>query len=264
MRPTTLQYSATTSRAGYRQLEAAMLHMGHLCNALIRHRNAAHGSHRHAFNLNLQNSHLTDLHRHDPAFNRYARKLLVGATRQVNKSYRTCFKHADVGRPKTASSYQNRTVEISEPAVQHLRFRPDGWATIKIKGLPTIRFRTDQRLPKDAQPKAIRLTLKPRRLVVSLVYQRAPKDIGPPSRQPVGIDPGVKYNITTFSNDGTVLQTPGFDSRPHRKVKRLLLRKMQRQRDAALRDRRARFFSQQTRAGKTKRRFRRTEQPSAG
>ena len=264
VRPTTLQYSATTSRAGYRQLEAAMLHMGHLQNALIRHRNAAHGSHRHAFNLNLQNSHLTDLHRHDPAFNRYARRLLEGATRQVNKSYRTYFKHADVGRPKTASPYQNRTVEISEPAVQHLRFRPDGWATIKIKGLPTIRFRTDQRLPKDAQPQAIRLTLKPRRLVVSLIYQRAPKDIGPPSRQSVGIDPGVKYNITTFSNDGTVLQTPGFDSRPHRKVKRRLLRKMQRQRDAALRDRRTRFISQHTRAGKTKRRFRWTEQPSTG
>ena len=264
LRPTTLQYQATTTKVSYRRLEATMLHMGHLRNALIRHREAARGAHRHAFTLNLQNSHLTDLHRHDPAFNTYARRLLEATAREVNKSYRTYFKHADVGRPRTASPHQNRTIEISELSTQHLKLRKEGWATIKIKGLPTIRFRTDLRLPKDEQPQAIRITLKPRRFVVSLIYQRAPKDISLPSRQSVGIDPGVKHNITAVSDDNTIWQIPGFDSRPHLKVKRRLLRRMQRQRDDALRDQRARFISQRTRAGKTKRRFRWTGQPSAG
>ena len=56
-KPTTLQYRATTSEAGYRHLEQALLQLGHLRNALIRHRNAACGSHRHAFTFKLQNAH---------------------------------------------------------------------------------------------------------------------------------------------------------------------------------------------------------------
>ena len=106
--------------------------------------------------------------------------------------------------------------------------KPNSWATIRIKGLPTIRLQTDERMPTNAQPRAIRITLKPRRLVVSLVYQQEPTDLGEPPQQSVGIDPGVKHNITAVSDDGAVLQLPGFDSRPHRKVKRRLLRKLQR------------------------------------
>ena len=55
--------------------------MGHLRNTLIQHRDSARGSHRHTFKLNLQNTHLSDLHRHDPAFNKYARRLLESVAR---------------------------------------------------------------------------------------------------------------------------------------------------------------------------------------
>ena len=100
---TTLQYRATTSEAGYRRIKDALLQLGHLRNALIRHRESARGSHRHAFTLSLQNAHITDLHRNDPDFNSYARRLLASVAQNVNKSYRTYFKHPDVGRPRTAS-----------------------------------------------------------------------------------------------------------------------------------------------------------------
>ena len=176
-KPIPLQYAATTSEAGYRRLEAGMLQMGHLRNALIRHRNSARGSHRHAFTFKLQNAHLTDLHRHDPQFNPYSRRLLESVAKEVNKSYSTYFKHPEVGRPQTTSPYKNRTLEISEPGTQHLKARENGWATIRIKELPVIKFKSDSRLPKDEQPKVIRITLKPRRLVVSLIYQLEPKNI---------------------------------------------------------------------------------------
>ena len=103
MKPTTLQYPAGTSKASYRQLEQAMLQMRHPRNALIRHRDAAHGAHRHAFSLNLQNPHLTDLHRREPTFKKYACRLLESVAREVNKSCRTYFKLPDIGRPNTAS-----------------------------------------------------------------------------------------------------------------------------------------------------------------
>ena len=86
MRPIPLQYAADTSKHGYGRLEAAMLLMGHLRNALIRHRKIARGSHRHAFNFKLQNAHLTDLHRHHPEFNAYVRRLLGSVAIEVNKS----------------------------------------------------------------------------------------------------------------------------------------------------------------------------------
>ena len=259
---TTLQYRATTSKAGYSRIQDALLQMGYLRNALIRHRDSARSSHRRAFTLNIQNAHLTDLHRHDPQFNPYSRRLLESVAKEVNKSYSTYFKRPEVGRPQTASPYHNRTLEISEPANKHLKFSKKGWATVHVKGLPVVRFRTDQRLPANEQPKVIRITLKPRGIVVSLIYQKVPKNIGEPTKHSVGIDPGVKHNITAVSNDETVLQIPGFDSNPHLKVKKRLLRQMQRQRDQALKDGRARFTSQKTRTGKTKCRFRWNEQPS--
>ena len=177
-KPIPLQYAATTSQAGYRRLEAAMLQMGHLRNALIRHRNVARGSHRHAFTFNLQNAHLTDLHRHDPEFHAYSRRLLESVAREVNKSYSTYFKHTAVGRPQTASPYRNQTLEISEPATKHLKVKPNGHAAIRfgVKGLPVIRFQADQRLPDEEQPKVIRITLKPRRLTISLTYQSEPRE----------------------------------------------------------------------------------------
>ena len=58
-KPTPLQYAATTSEAGYRRLEAALALMGNLRNTLIRHRNAARGSHRLTFTFKLQNAHHT-------------------------------------------------------------------------------------------------------------------------------------------------------------------------------------------------------------
>ena len=132
----------------------------------------------------------------------YSRRLLESVAKGVNKSYSTYFKRPEVGRPQTASPYHNRTLEISEPANKHLKFSKKGWATVHVKGLPVIKFRTDQRLPENEQPKVIRITLKPRRLVVSLTYQLEPKTIGAPDRESVGIDPGVKHNITAVSDDG--------------------------------------------------------------
>ena len=84
-------------------------------------------------------------------------------------------------------------------------------------------------------------------MVVSLVYQQEPKELGEPPKQSVGIDPGVKHNITAVSDDETVLQLPGIDGKQYLKTKRRLLRKLRRQRDAAIKDERARFITQRIR-----------------
>ena len=111
-------------------------------------------------------------------------------------------------RRRTAQHRKSTTrtarIEVSEPSVEHLKVKPNRWATIKNQGTPHHQP-SDRRANalQTQQPKAIRITLKPRRLVVSLVYQQEPRDLGEPAKQSVGIDPGVKHNITAVSDDGT-------------------------------------------------------------
>ena len=259
-----LKYKATATRDGYRRIEQGMLDMGRLYNALITHRQSAKGSHRRHFSLKLQNAHLTDLHRHDPVYNRYARRLLESVAKRVNTSYAEFFKKPERGKPHTQSPFRFDTLELSEPANQHLKLSPNGkTASIHVKGLPRLSFQADGRLPQGQQPRVIRITRTPRRLNVCLVFQ-VNKEIPEARHQSVGIDPGVKHLLTAVNDAGNVLQVPGLKDNQHRKIKRRLLRKAQRQRNAALKDGRARFISQKLRNGKTKQRFRWTDGPSRG
>ena len=262
MQTTTLKYTATATNQGYRQLEQAMLDMGNLYNALIRHRNTATGSHRGKWSLKLQNAHLTDLHRNDPVYNQYARRLLESTAKRVNTSFNEYFKRAERGRPRTSSPYRFNTLEVSEPRVNHLKVSENGnTGHVQVKSLPRLSFRIDGRLPRDEQPRIIRITRTPRRFNILLVFNREIPAVAAASHS-VGIDPGVKHLLTAINEVGEINQTPGLKDSEHRKVMRRLRRKMQRQRDAALKDGRARFVSHKLSTGRTKQRFRWTEGPS--
>ena len=262
MQTTTLKYRAATTSHGYRQLDQAMLHMGYFQNALIRHRLAANGCHRRRWPLKLQNAHLTDLHRNDPVYNPYARRLLESTSKRVNTSFGECFKRPERGRPRTSSPYRSSTLELSEPGVNHLKLSKDGSkGFIHVKGLPRLSFRIDGRLPLDQQPRTIRITRTPRRYNVLMVFNQEIPTVPAPN-QSVGIDPGVKQLLTAVDDAGQVLQVPGLKDQQHRKVMRKLRRKLQRQRDAAMKAGRARFISHRNKSGTVKQRFRWTEGPS--
>ena len=64
----TLKYTAHTTKEGYRQLDKALHQFGVLYNTLITHRRNRSSTHRHVKYLNIQNSHITDLHRNDPTY----------------------------------------------------------------------------------------------------------------------------------------------------------------------------------------------------
>ena len=188
------------------------------------------------------------------------------------------------GYPDTKDPHCFNTLEVSEPGTNHLKISEDGrTATLSVKGLPTVWFNTDQRMrqvrprgrdlnpetvpedgiPRDVQPRTFRITRTPRRLTVTMVFETEHLKLSQPQVDSVGIDPGVKNLITTSDSEGTVTHIPGLDDRPHRKVLKRLKRKAQRQRDSALKEGRARFVTQKTREGKTKRRFRWVSKPSS-
>ena len=264
MPATSLQYKLTTTKTGYRQLDQALLDMGYLQNALIQHRRSATGCHKGRFSLKLQNAALTELRRNKPEYNKYARRLLTSVAKRVNLAYAQAFREPMAGFPQTSSPYRFSTLEVSEPAVSHLKVSDDGGTgLIHVKGLPLMNFGTDDRLPDYQQPRVFRITRTPRRWLLTLVFDQEPTEWPQPQLHSVGIDPGVKHVITTIDETGEILQIPGFDDSEHRKVRRRLMRKAQRQRDAALKDGRARFVSQRLRSGRTKSRFRWEGTPSS-
>ena len=280
----TLKYTAHTTRAGYRQLDKALLQFGVLYNVLITHRRSRSSTHRHVKYLNIQNSRITDLHRNDPVYTGFARRLLVSTAKRVNTAFARPHLVPGTGYPDTKDPHCFNTLEVSEPGTNHLKISEDGrTATLSVKGLPTVWFNTDQRMrqvrprgrdlnpetvpedgiPRDVQPRTFRITRTPRRLTVTMVFETEHLKLSQPQVDSVGIDPGVKNLITTSDSEGTVTHIPGLDDRPHRKVLKRLKRKAQRQRDSALKEGRARFVTQKTREGKTKRRFRWVGKPSS-
>ena len=264
MPATSLQYKLTTTSTGYRQLDQALLDMGYLQNALIRHRRSATGCHKGQFSLKLQNAALTELRQDEPVYDNYSRRLMVSVVKRVNLAYAKAFREPMASFPHTSSPYRFSTLEISEPAVSHLKVSDDGeTGLIHVKGLPLMKFGTDRRLPKSVQPRVFRITRSPRRWLLTLVFDQEPTEWPQPQLHSVGIDPGVKQVITTIDETGEFLQIPGFDDSEYRKVRRRLMRKAQRQRDSGLKDGRARFVSHRLHSGRTKSRFRWEGTPSS-
>ena len=262
MRQTTLKYKIYCSKAGYRRIDQALLFLGNAYNAFLLHRKAATGSHRGQFSLSLQNQAITELRAEDPEAASYSRRMLAETAKQANLAWNARFKTA--GSPAdTKNPHLHNTLAISEPGTKLLNVSTDGRkASIHIKGLPKLVFKPDHRLPKDCQPRIIRLTRKPRRLEISLTFNLPKGPPQPVAHHSVGIDPGVSYMLAAYGSDGHAILVPGFDDRTERKTLRGLRRRMQRQRDAALREGRARWITQKNSNGSIKRRFRWSDKPS--
>ena len=280
----TLKYTAHTTKQGYRQLDETLLLFGVLYNTLITHHRSRSSTHRHVKYLYIQNSHITDLHRNDPTYSGFARRLLASTAKRVNTAFARPHLVPGAGYPDTKDPHRFNTLEVSEPSTGHLKISEDGkTATLSVKGLPTIWFNTDHRMrqvrpkerdfnpeavpadgiPRDVQPRTFRITRTPRRLTVTMVFETEHRKLPEPQVDSAGIDPGRKNLITTANSEGTVKYIPGLDDRPHRKDTRRLKRKAQRQRDSALKEGRARFVTQKTKEGRTKRRFRWVGKPSS-
>ena len=262
MRQTTLKYKVSCSKAGYRRIDQALLFLGSAYNALLLHRKAATGSHQGRFSLFLQNRAITHFRAEDAEAASYSRRLLVETAKQANLAWNARFKTA--GRPPdTKNPHWHNTLSISEPGTRLLSVSDDGRAVaVRIKGLPKLEFKPGHRLPRDCQPRVIRLTRKPRRLEISLTFNLPGGPPPPAQHHSVGIDPGVKRMLAASGSDACEMLVPGFDDQAERKILRRLRRRMQRQRNAALRDGRARWITQKNRDGTTKRRFRWRDRPS--
>ena len=281
----TLQYKAHTAPTGYRCLEQALLDAAHLYNAIIIQRNYASSTHRRQYDRRQTGKDLTEFHQHEP-YSNYAHRLLTDIERQVNDAFQAYYdsrKDDYTGplrrRPKTKDPYRRRTISINEPATKHLEIRVNLtpqmqlWKTteepsqngdrgkIHIKGLPDLKLRADDRLPRDRQPLNIDITLDAGQLKVGLAYELE-KDWPEPQCDSAGIDPGKKNTLTVRDSDGNTYHYKRPDETQFDNKKKQIQRRMQRQRDAAIKDGRARWTSHRNKEGHIRYRLRWNGTPS--
>ena len=292
MNTITLQYAAHTTKAGYASLEKTLLSAGYLYNLIIQQRNYASSTHRRQYDRRLTGRDITELANSEPEFQGLSTRLLESVEKDVHRAF---IAHYDYlakrkqgipapkrGRPKKRNPHWRRTLTVSEPAVKHLSLRNHDhrqmnlyeplieWqenhtsrpkAVLNIKGLPHIWFEPGDRIPKGEQPREINITRTAKRLNVNLVFD-VERQWPEPLLDSIGIDLGTVHSLTTSDSEGTVVHQPGHNDEEILKVKRRLMRKLQRQRDKALKEGRARWVSQKNRKGQLKRRFRWIGTPS--
>ena len=259
---TTLQYRANASRAGHQRLEKVLLDSGHLYNNIMAELHNGSKEDHTLLTPKEQTKYITSIRQHQPHWTSCDRRLMDQTAQRARGAFFDALKAAK--RPaQTKDPHRFQTLQTSEPRINHLKFSPNGKkATVHIKGLPVIKFKPDYRLPTNEQPREIKITNSPRGIQVNLTF---PLPVGPPippHLQSVGLDPGRKLLMAAVSDDGSILIVPGRDDSEHRKKTRRIKRKMQRQRDQALADGRARWTTQTNRSGQTKRRFRWIGKPS--
>ena len=199
----------------------------------------------------VQSKDLTWIRAENPRLNAVDRRLSVGTLDRLEFAFDNFYRRVQEGKapgyPRFKNADRFRTVQIYSGANNYLKsYDADtGRGAIKIKGLPTLRFRC-RRFPVDQQPKDIKITLKPNGKVwLSMSFEFAYEavsvkrdgdpEFGRKPKRGVGVDMGVNKRATLSCGE----RLPKRDATEHEREKRRIRRKLQRQRDAALNDGRA-------------------------
>ena len=101
--------------------------------------------------------------------------------------------------PRFKSASRFNTIQIEDPMDGMVKHR-GRWGFVKIKGLPTIRFRWSRRRAGLGDLKSIRITRTPIGFYVSLVHESEPIRL-PQSNEAVGIDMGVTDRMTLSTGE---------------------------------------------------------------
>ena len=139
------------------------------------------------------------------------------------------------GKPRQKKTERFRTIALDSPVHPIIRSSIQaGNPYLCIKGLPNLRIITHRKLPEDQQPSRVSITLRRRRISISLTYRQPPYPKPKPVRElrkTRGIDLGVA--VTAMTSSGTAYTSPNED-RLNQRIK-MTQRKLARKRNAAIR-----------------------------
>ena len=225
--PRTYQVRVQLTRDGHRRLDERLRAHCRLYNAALQEHRDAWRMARRSITFSSQSRELTLVRQDDPEWAGEHRRLAVATLRRVDDAFQAFFRRVKAGEtpgfPRFKSWRRYRTLDIYAGVDHFLQVNDTGTrATIRIKGLPTMRLQLHRPLP-EGQPLTIRITRTPRRVVASLVYGHmdpAPVDASP--EHPVGIDAGVVQRLTL--SDGRCVDRRDLDRRRLRRLQRRVSR----------------------------------------
>ena len=210
-------------------------------NAALEERRTAWRQSQESINFSQQSRELTGIRKDLPDWSDEDRRVAIETLKRINRAFQAFYRRAKAGEkpgyPRFKPPHRFRTLAIYSGANNYLRHDPErGKGVVKIKGLPSLRYKSS-RVPCDCQPKEIKITRKPNGVYLSMTFETddpPPVSEGKPDK-PVGIDAGVSKRL--------ILHTGKQYPRRERDgcQRRRLQRKLQRQRDAATKDGRAKY-----------------------
>lgn len=237
-----IQIRGHLTRKGHRDFDRVLELQHFLYNCALRERIEAYNHPRRIYISEYQQSReLTEVRAHYPEYNDIERRVETGTLKRLDDAYNAAFKRKEKGSgkpgfPHFKPAHKFKTIQVYSGASNFLKRPENAKPYLKIKGIPKIKLRKTQRLPDDGQPLNITITRKPNGIYVSMAFpfpDTPAKE--PPFESPVGINRGVARRSAMTTGE----MIPGRDRTEWDRKKRRLQRKMQGQRDAAIREGRA-------------------------
>ena len=196
----TYQVRAYTTAKGYARLERVMRMCALLYNAALREWRDAYRQAGVSRSLTDQFKELTLVRRDDPSgWGSLSVQVGRGALMRLDRARRAFYRRVERGEtpgyPRFKTHNRWRTIELGEPA--------RGMVTpgrVRIKGLPTLRFRSKASLPDPRQIRALTITKHGRRVFVNLTYAVEREPLSPSSVR-VGIDMGVSDRMALSTGE---------------------------------------------------------------
>ena len=240
---TVIQTRAYLSKAGHTLLDARFQEHCRLYNAAIQERRDAYRQAGKSITFYDQCKSMKEIRGDWKDWSNEALRVQRGTLKRVDRAFQAFFRRVKVGEapgfPRFKSAWRFRTLTVEDAKRVPFDYDPEtGKGAVRVKGLPRLRFKCT-RIPPKARPLDIKITRKPNGVYLSMSFDLgdAPAVAEERPSKPVGIDVGVSKRAMLSS--GERIEGRVRDMRK----KRRLDRKMQRQRDAALRDGRAEYVN---------------------
>ena len=227
----TIRTRGYLSRSGHKKLDDALRQQAMLYNAALEERLCAYRQAGETISFYNQSKSLTQVRADFPDIEgAMDRRVQVGTLQRLEKAMLAFFRRIKSGEapgyPRFKSSRRWRTLELYSGSNRYVRHEPEkGGGRLRIKGLPTIRFR-DDRVPEGVQPVEIRISRRPTGVYVYMVFDHleAEPPVENPAK-PIGINAGRSGARWALSN-GRHIDRRRVDDSHYKRLQRRLARQV--------------------------------------
>ena len=197
-------------RAGHRRLETVLEMQRILYNAALQERRDAYRMAGVSVSLFDQGKQFTQIRADDPAWAALHNQIGRGTLRRLDRAFAAFFRRLRTGEtpgyPRFKGRAHFRCIEVGTPTPNMVRR-----GAVRVKGLPTLRFR-ERDLPPSADLRALRLVRLPTGWYADLAYAVVREALPPAPASAVGIDVGVTDRLALSTGETVPRRESGHET----------------------------------------------------